>query len=149
LAEKFAELGRSVLRPYKFCRVSVGFGEASRMLRPEQLTRVVIELIFVLLGGLVVWLGLTNQILPDPTKPTWMILAFALIAWGVYAFARPARVWLRGERWTRGVSLILLGILMLGIARAPFAMIGKLLALAGVILVLRGLVGTVLILRQR
>ena len=55
------------------------------MLRPEQLTRVVIELIFVLLGGLVVWLGLTNQIFPDPTKPTWMILAFALIAWGVYA----------------------------------------------------------------
>src|ERR1700722_5473065 len=44
------------------------------MLRPEQLTRVLIELIFVLLGGLVVWLGLTNQILPDPTKPTGMIL---------------------------------------------------------------------------
>ena len=30
------------------------------MLRPEQLIRVVIELIFVLLGGLVVWLGITN-----------------------------------------------------------------------------------------
>jgi hypothetical protein len=45
--------------------------------------------------------------------------------------------------------LILLGILMLGIARAPFAMIGKLLAVAGVILVLRGLVGTALILRPR
>jgi hypothetical protein len=119
------------------------------MLRPEQLTRVVIELIFVLLGGLVVWLGLTNQILPDPTKPTWMILAVALIVWGAYAFARPARGWLRGERWTRGVSLILLGILMLGIARAPFAMVGKLLAVAGIILVLRGLVGMVLILRRR
>ncbi len=32
------------------------------MLRPEQLIRAVIELIFMLLGGLVVWLGLTNQI---------------------------------------------------------------------------------------
>ena len=108
-----------------------------------------IELIFVLLGGLVVWLGLTNQILPDPTKPTWMILAFALIAWGAYAFARPSRVWLRGERWTRGISLILLGILMLGIARAPFAMTGKLFAVAGVILALRGVVGMALILKPR
>jgi len=119
------------------------------MLRPEQLIRVVIELIFVLLGALVVWLGLNNQIFADPRKPTWMILAVALIAWGGYAFARPSRVWLRGERWTRGVSLILLGNLMIGIAHAPFAMIGKLFAVAGVILALRGLIGMVLILRSR
>jgi heme A synthase len=120
------------------------------MLRPEQLIRVVIELIFVLLGGLVVWLGLTNQIRRiEFQSSSWMILSVALILWGIYALARPARAWLRGERWTRGVSLILLGILMLGIARAPFAMIGKLLAVAGVILVLRGLVGMALILRPR
>ncbi len=119
------------------------------MLRPEQLIRVVIELIFVLLGGLVMWLGLTNQIFTDPRTPTWMILAVALIAWGAYAFARPSRVWLRGERWTRGVSLILLGILMLGIAHAPFVMIGKLFAVAGVILALRGLIGMGLILKPR
>jgi heme A synthase len=119
------------------------------MLRPEQLIRVVIELLFVLLGGLVVWLGLTNQIFADPRKPTWMILAVALIAWGAYAFARPSRGWLSGERWTRGVSLILLGVLMLAIAHAPFGMIGKLFAVAGVILALRGLVGMGLILRSR
>ena len=120
------------------------------MLRPEQLIRVVIELIFVLLGGLVVWLGLTNQIRRiDPSAPTWMILAVALIAWGAYAFARPSRGWQQGERWTRGVSLVLLGILMLGIAHAPFVMIGKLFAVAGIILALRGIVGMGLILRPR
>jgi hypothetical protein len=119
------------------------------MLRPEQLIRVVIELIFVLLGGLVVWLGLTNQIFADPRKPTWMILAVALIAWGAYAFARPSRGWQQGERWTRGVSLVLLGILMLGIAHAPFVMIGKLFAVAGIILALRGIVGMGLILSPR
>ena len=119
------------------------------MLRPEQLIRMVIELIFMLLGGLVVWLGLTNQIFADPRKPTWMILAVALIAWGAYAFARPTRAWLRGERWTRGVSLVLLGIVMLVIARAPFVMIGKLFAVAGVVLALRGIVGLALILRPR
>jgi hypothetical protein len=119
------------------------------MLRPEQLIRVVIELIFVLLGVLVMWLGLTNQIFVDPRTSAWMILSVALILWGVYAFARPARAWLQGERWTRGISLVLLGIVMLAITRAPFGMIGKLFAVAGVILALRGIVGMGLILRPR
>jgi hypothetical protein len=119
------------------------------MLRPDQLTRMVIELIFMLLGGLVVWLGLTNQIFADPRKPSWLILAVALILWGAYAFARPAQSWMAGERWTRGVSLILLGVVMLAITRAPFVMVGKLFAVAGVILALRGIVGMALILRPR
>jgi hypothetical protein len=38
---------------------------------------------------------------------------------------------------------------MLGIAHAPFVMIGKLFAVAGVILALRGIVGMALILRPR
>jgi len=117
------------------------------MLRPEQLIRVVIELIFVMLGGLVVWLGLTNQIFFDRRTPAWMILSIALIAWGAYALVRPARGWLRGERWTRGVSLVLLGIVMLAITRVPFLMIGKFFAVAGVILALRGLLGMALILK--
>ena len=119
------------------------------MLRPEQLIRVVIELIFVLLGVLVTWLGLTNQMRVDPRTPTWLILSPALILWGVYAFARPARGWLAGERWTRGISLVLLGIVMLAITRVPFLMVGKLFALAGVILTLRGIFGMGLILRPR
>ena len=119
------------------------------MLRPDQLTRMVIELIFMLLGGLVVWLGLTNQIFADPRKSSWLILAVALILWGAYAFARPAQAWMAGERWTRGVSLVLLGIVMLLIARAPLVMVGKLFAVAGVILALRGIVGLALILRPR
>jgi hypothetical protein len=119
------------------------------MLRPEQLIRVVIELIFVLLGVLVIWLGLANQIFVDPRTSAWMVLSVALIAWGAYAFARPARAWQRGERWTRGLSLILLGLVMLVITRASFAMIGKLFAVAGIILALRGILGMALILKPR
>jgi hypothetical protein len=119
------------------------------VLRPEQIIRVVIELIFILLGGLVVWLGATGQILVDRRASTWMILSVALIVWGGYAFARPGRAWLRGERWTRGVSLILLGLVMLAITRVPFLLVGKLLAVAGGILILRGVAGVVLILRPR
>jgi phage gp37-like protein len=119
------------------------------MLRPEQLIRVLIELIFVLLGVLVMWLGLTNQISVDPRTSTWMILSVALIVWGAYAFARPARAWQRGERWTRGVSLVLLGLVMLAITRASFGMVGKLFVAAGVILALRGIVGMGLVLKPR
>jgi hypothetical protein len=119
------------------------------MLTTDRLLRVVIELMFVLLGVLVVWLGVTGRIYIDRGTASWMILSVALILWGVYAFYRPGRAWLRGERWTRGLSLILLGIVMLAIARAPFLWVGKLFALAGLVLVLRGLVGSVLVLRPR
>jgi hypothetical protein len=119
------------------------------MLTTDRLLRVVIELMFVLLGVLVVWLGVTGRIYVDRGTAPWMILSVALILWGVYAFYRPGRAWLRGERWTRGLSLILLGVVMLAIARAPFLWVGKLFALAGLVLVLRGLVGSVLVLRPR
>ena len=119
------------------------------MLTTDRLLRVVIELLFVLLGVLVVWLGITGRIYVDRGTAPWMILSVALILWGVYAFYRPGRAWLRGERWTRGLSLILLGIVMLAIARAPFLWVGKLFALAGLVLVLRGVVGSVLVLRPR
>jgi hypothetical protein len=119
------------------------------MLTTDRLLRVVIELLFVLLGVLVVWLGVTGRISVDRAAASWLILSVALILWGVYAFYRPGRAWLRGERWTRGLSLILLGVVMLAIARAPFLWVGKLFALAGLVLVLRGLVGSVLVLRPR
>jgi len=119
------------------------------MLTAERLLRIFIEMIFVLLGALVVWLGVTGRIFFDRRPPLWLHLSVALILWGVYAFFRPGAAWLRGERWTRGLSLTLLGIVMLSIARVPFVWVGKLFAVAGLVLVLRGLVGSVLILRPR
>jgi hypothetical protein len=119
------------------------------MLTTDRLLRVVIEIIFVLLGALVVWLGVTGRIFFDRRTGPWLILSVALIFWGVYAFFRPGRGWLRGERWARGLSLTLLGIVMLAISRAPFLWVGKLFALAGLVLVLRGLVGSALIFRPR
>ena len=119
------------------------------MLTTERLLRIVIEMIFVLLGALAVWLGVAGRILVDRGAAPWLILSVALIVWGLYAFFKPGRTWLRGERWTRGLSLTLLGVVMLAIARVPFLWVGKLFALAGLVLVLRGLVGSVLILRPR
>jgi hypothetical protein len=119
------------------------------MLTPQSLLRIVIEMIFILLGALAVWLGVSGRIFVDRAAAPWLILSVALILWGLYAFFKPGKAWLRGERWTRGLSLTLLGVVMLAIARAPFLWVGKLFALAGLLLILRGLVGSVLILRPR
>lgn len=119
------------------------------MLTPQNLQRVVIELIFVLLGGLIVWLGLTGQIFFDRRRLPWLILSIALILWGLRALYARRQWWVRWEHWIRGLSLTLLGVVMLAISRAPFAWVGRLMAVAGVLLVLRGLLGSILVLRPR
>jgi len=57
--------------------------------------------------------------------------------------------WLRWQNWTRGLSLSLLGVLMLVISRVPFAWVGPMLAAGGGLLVLRGMIGAFLIFRPR
>src|ERR1700720_1010676 len=119
------------------------------MLTPQQVLRITIETIFVLLGGLVVWLGLSGHILFDRRKPGWLLLSVALILWGVRALYKPGQWWSRKEQWTRGLSLTLLGLVLLAISRVPFLWVGRLLAFAGLLLVIRGLMGSALILRPR
>jgi hypothetical protein len=122
------------------------------MLTPERLLRVIIEFIFVLLGILLVWLGLAGPIYGrtvDRHSIGWMILSVALILWGIRALPRRGQWWARWENWTRGLSLALLGVLMLVITRVPFAWVGPMLAAGGVVLALRGIIGSALILRPR
>jgi len=119
------------------------------MLKPQQVLRITIELIFVLLGGLVIWLGLSGQIFFDRRSPAWLILSAAVILWGLRALYKPGQWWSRWEHWTRGVTLTLLGVVMLAIARVPFLWVGRLLAGGGALLLLRGLLGSVLVFRPR
>jgi hypothetical protein len=119
------------------------------MLTLQNLQRIVIELVFVLLGGLIVWLGLTGQIFFDRRRLPWLILSIALILWGLRALYGRGHWWARWEHWVRGLSLTLLGMVMLAISRAPFAWVGRLMAVAGVLLVLRGVLGSILVLRPR
>jgi len=119
------------------------------MLTPQQMLQITIEIIFVLLGALVVWLGLSGHILFDRRKPGWLVLSIAAIFWGLRALYKPVQWWSRTERWTRGLSLTLLGALMLAISRVPFSWVGPLLATAGVLLTIRGLIGVALIFQSR
>lgn len=118
------------------------------MFTPQRLLRMVIELLFVLLGGMVIWLGLSGQIFFDRRKPSWLLLSAALILWGLRALYRPAQSSAQLERWTRGLSLILLGIVMLAMSRVPFQWVGPLVAIGGLVLGTRGLVSLALILRS-
>jgi hypothetical protein len=119
------------------------------MLIPERFLRLMIEFIFVMLGALVVWLGLVRRISVDRHSVSWMILGVALIVWGLRALYKPGQWWLRWENRTRGLSFALLGIVMLIISRVPFLWVGPMLAAAGGLLALRGVIGSVLILRAR
>jgi hypothetical protein len=116
---------------------------------PERLLRLMIELIFILLGILVIWLGLVRRIYVDRHSIPWLILSVALILWGLCALPRRGQWWVRWENWTRGLSLAVLGALMFVISRVPFPWVGPLLAAGGGVLAVRGLIGLMLILRPR
>jgi len=119
------------------------------MLKPDRMLHLVIELVFVLLGGLIVWLGLTNHIFFDRSGVAWLVLSVALILWGLRALYKPGQWWARWQIWTRGLSLILVGIMMQAISHVSILWVDKLLALVGVLLALRGIIGAGLVLKPR
>ena len=119
------------------------------MLTPERLLRVIIEQVFILLGALVVWLALRGRFLVDRHGWGWLIISVVLILWGLRVLYKPGQWWARWENWTRGLSLLLLGILMLVITRVPFGWIGPMLAAGGAVLVLRGIVASALLFRPQ
>jgi hypothetical protein len=117
------------------------------MLNPANLFRMMIEFIFILLGGFLAWIGLSNRFLFNPRSPAWLALGAALVYWGVRAWMKTARAACTRERTvTRvgGTSLILVGLMMLGLVWIEFRWVGTALAVAGAILVLRGLASAVL-----
>ena len=121
------------------------------MLSPERLLRFIVELIFVLLGGLLIWLGLRGPIYGrtvDRHSGAWLLLSVMLLLRGLRVLYK-GQWWTRWENWTRGFSLVLLGMLMLVIARVPFLWVGPLLAAGGAILALRGMIGSALLVRRR
>ena len=123
------------------------------MLNPANLFRMVTEFIFILLGGVLVWIGLSGRLDPfifNPRKPAWLGLGAALIYWGARTWAKTARAARTSDRivaQVAGSSLALVGILMLSLALVEFRWVGYVFAAAGTILALRGILAAVLSLR--
>ena len=118
---------------------------------PASLLRMTNEIIFVLLGGLLVWVGLSSRFMFDPRKPAWLGLGAVLVYWGARAWIKTKRAARTVERTAMrvgGASLAIVGLMMLGLVFVEFRWVGTVLAMAGGILVLRGLVSAVLSLRM-
>jgi hypothetical protein len=123
------------------------------MLSPANLFRLLNELVFILLGALLLWVARTGRYFFDRRAPLWIALGTFLIYWGLRASWRgerrpppPARRE-RAITVVRGSSLALVGAMMLGIAWLPSGWVGPLLGVAGALLILRGMVSAVLVVR--
>jgi hypothetical protein len=123
------------------------------MLTPANLFRMMTEFIFILLGGVLAWVGLSGRLEQgnfNPRGPAWLALGAVLIYWG-------ARTWAKTARWARtpdriarqvgGASLVLVGLMMLSLVFVEFRWAAIVFIVAGIILALRGLLAAVLSLR--
>jgi hypothetical protein len=123
------------------------------MLNPANMFRMMTEFIFILLGGFLVWLGLSGRLDPgnfNPRGPAWLGLGAVLIYWGARTLAKTARGAKTAGRTTLqvgGASLVLVGVMMLTLAFVEFRRVGIIFAAAGAILALRGILAAALSLR--
>ncbi len=119
------------------------------MLTPDRLFRLITEMVFLLLGALIAWIGLAGRLYFDRRSMAWIAVSVALILWGLRALAKPGQWGSRWETWTRGLSLLLVGALMAAVVKVPFLWVGRLMALAGAVLIVRGFLGALLAVRPR
>ena len=132
------------------------------------LFRLLNEFIMLLLGALLVLLAASHRIAMPERRGLWFALGAVMIVWGLRAGMRPPpnpRSTNKSKSRSmnvsntiaksapehaaiRGGSLILVGIMIVAIPLSPWHYEPVLLALAGGILVLRGLLGSVLIVRS-
>jgi hypothetical protein len=114
---------------------------------PQNLFRFLSEFIVLLLGGLMVLLALTRRVGVAVRPAALILLAILLIYWAMRAWMRREPPSVRFITHLRAASLALVGILTLGIPLLPLRHANLLLGLAGNVLVLRGILVSVLILR--
>lgn len=120
------------------------------MLTPAHLFRMLNELVFVLLGGFLMWLGLTYHFFFNPRRPAWLLLGALLIIWGARTWMRGVHIAIAAQRAVariRGASLVLIGTLMISLVWIEFRWTGAALAAVGGILLVRGLSSAALSLR--
>src|SRR6202166_2628320 len=124
------------------------------MLKPANLFRIMTEFIFVLLGGVLAWLGLSGRMELgnfNPRSPAWLGLGAVLIYWGARSWvktSRAARTSGRTVARVGGASLVLVGLMMVNLAVLELRWVGIVLAAAGAVLALRGFLAAVLSLRS-
>lgn len=109
--------------------------------------RLLSEFIVFLLGGLLILISLTRTVGLPAYPAALVIVGVVLIYWGIRTSMRPGQ---QADRWPtriRAGSLVLVGVLVLGVRLLPLRNAAFLLALAGAVLVVRGIAGAALLAR--
>lgn len=99
----------------------------------------------MLLGVFIIWVALTGHYFFDPRTLAWLLLAGLLAVYGLVTIA-----WRGPERtvaWVRGGSLMVVGLLMLGLSQARMWQVTPLLIGAGAVLAARGVIVATLVLQ--
>jgi hypothetical protein len=105
------------------------------------LFRLLNEFIVLLLGAFLILLALSGRV-GLPSRPAALIaLGIFFIYWGVRAWVRAEPNVTRLTSKIRASSLALVGVFILAIPLVPLRQIPTFLGLAGVVLVLRGVLG--------
>ena len=119
------------------------------MLSSANLFRLINEFIVLLLGALLILLAITRGV-ALPARPSALVaLGVFLVYWGLRAWMRPESNESRAQTAIRAGSLAMVGALVICIPLLPLQHAALLLALAGGILVLRGIFGAALLARAR
>jgi hypothetical protein len=115
---------------------------------PANLFRLLSEFIVLLLGALMILLAVTGRVGLPGSPMALVILGVVMIYWGARALMRRGEEADRLQTRIRAGSLVLVGLLVLAIRFLPVRSAELLLALAGGVLVARGLAGGVLLARR-
>ena len=106
------------------------------------------EFVVLLLGGLLIFIAITRPV-GLPGRPIALVLvAILLIYMALRAWMRRESPSARAQTHIRAGSLVLVGLLIIGMTVLPLRFANLLLGLSGCVLFLRGLLGSVLILRR-
>jgi len=143
---------RTSLTPHSHLRIPqrVVHNAGSRdyfMQSTASLFRLLNEFIVLLLGALLVLLATSHRVALPARTGMWVGLGAALILWGLRTGMRPEPKSSSEHAAIRGGSLILVGLMIIAVPLVPMHYEPLLLALAGGVLVLRGLLGSVLLVR--
>jgi hypothetical protein len=118
------------------------------MLNSANLFGFVSEFIVLLLGAILLLLGAPGRA-GVPARPAALVgLGVLFLYWGARAWMGPQPKTSRTQRTIRAGSLALVGVLVAAIPFLPLRDANYLVGIAGGVLVLRGLVGGALSLRQ-
>jgi hypothetical protein len=119
------------------------------MLTTAKLFQLLNEAIVLLLGALLILLAMSGRV-GLPTRPAALVaLGVIFVYWGARAWVRREPAPVGSSSKIRAESLVLVGLLVLGIPVFPTRYIPVLLGLAGAVLVFRGLLGVVLFARSK